>query len=319
MTRVATSGLRLREEAAGHDLGDVVVRLLRVEGRDRRRQCGRDVEQPEPRAHVEAGDVDVLRRRAQQVGQLRHAHRAADGPDPRGGGRDDRRREARAALQHVGSRIRRVLERQLLARRGEVDSGARGREDRRCALAARRSDRQHVWIAGGIESRIPRLELVPGSGDHERARSDCAEDRLVLGPGGGRAAEAHVDHAGPGRDGGLDARDHRRVGEVGQVIGPDEGQRVDALGADAVDRGGRGRADGGAVVPVGEAPDVLRVEIDRVGAAGEVRVGQIDAAVDDRDRKAGAWRLGGVRADRVEVVAELGRREGIGETDERIA
>ena len=72
------------------------------------------------------------------------------------------------------------------------------------------------------------------------------------------------------------------------------------------------------VLPVGAA-DELGIEEHRVRSGDEVGMGEVDPAVEDRDREARPGRLHPIGADRAQVVAQIGGRERVGEADERVA
>ena len=152
-------------------------------------------------------------------------------PDPGGRAGDERRREARA-----GARPPVLAERagdgDVGARRCEVDVRRAARE---AATAPERSVAATVSTCGrtaGYPSGLPRVAVVPGGGDDERARRDRLRDRL-LDRRVSLATEAEIDHAAPGARRLEDARrrsprlEPRALAARG-VPGAQDGLRVDA-------------------------------------------------------------------------------------------
>ena len=244
----------------------------------------RDVEQPEAGVPVPAVVPDVLRRPAHQVVDLRLLERGSRGPDPGGRAGDERRREARAVERRVARGVvdERHRDRDVHARRGEVDRRGGARERGRLVVLRRGGDGQHVRVVRGVRERIAFFELVAGGGDRDRAATEREHDRLrheeaLLG-----APEAEVDHAAPGQRSLGDPLDHRglvdRVRRA-RVEGPQDGLWVHADDPDPV----HGRADHGAhsgAVLFALADDRLLVEHGRVRPADELGVRHVEARVD---------------------------------------
>ena len=167
MKRADTRGFARGEDAAGDNVRDVVVRLLRIARRQRRGERGRDVEHPVAGALVVARLGEVAGAEPEQIGELTHRHRAAYRANPGGGRGDHRRREAGAGDEVVVRRVERILERKLLAGRRQVDRGAGRRELCGAARAIGGADGEDVRVSGAGRS----------SGCRNRARSRTTRRR----------------------------------------------------------------------------------------------------------------------------------------------
>ena len=245
-----------------------------------------------------------MRAEAHDVEDLRLVEARPLRPGPRGRAAHHRGREARPVPDVVAGRVDREGERDRdpLPRRGEVHGETRAREARRLVLPVRGRHGEDVGVVGRILRLIARLEAVPRGGDDEDARAERGHDRFLLERRALLATEADVHDAGGALRRCTEARDllaERRPFAHARA-------RVPALKHDlwidpdeslAVDR----RADHGAhrrPVPLVLAADgALRVQGGRVRSPCELRVSEVDAAVDHRHGLARSGRRRAVGAD----------------------
>jgi hypothetical protein len=303
-------GVRALEELAGDDLVDVLVRLVRIDGRRGGRECGGDVQDAPAGVLVEAGCVDVGRRPAHEVEQLRHVQLGPPRPHPCGRARDERRREAGAVRGRIAGSTcpRRHRNRDVLSGRGEVDGERAIREEGGTVRLVRRRDREDVTHARGRVLGIPLEEVVPCSGNEQRAGAErdvdlVREHRVVT-----VEPEAHVDHARAGIESVLDAYDHVADEHRAAVPLGQRRLRVDPGDTDAVLWRRDDRADSGPVRLVAARPRRLRIEERRVGPPCEFRVRHVQPGVDDRDGLACSRRRHAVGTDGAAPPLEAGQR-----------
>ena len=193
-----SGGLAGAREAVRPDEVDVLVRLLRVDGRRLARQRGRHVEDPVAGVGVPAGLADVARRAAHDLEELRVRERRPLRPDRGGGTGDERGGEARAVDRGVAGRIEERRD-----RAGHVLPG-RGEVHRRRGAARTTVTRSDSSVAptvstcakvAGYDGELPCSPVVPGRGDDQLAGAEGVQDRVLLDRQPVEAAEAEVDHA----------------------------------------------------------------------------------------------------------------------------